>query len=200
MTGKQPNKKSAKFRAAFKVLSEAVWVAWPLLLCLSFKTDWVRPLLAVSIVLLIFKLFEASKHPSDVRIARSAGAAVGILCLAAALITGKTTLSLWYPVIVNASLFAVFGLSLLSQRTVIERFAVLQRKGVPLPEEGVRYTRGLTKLWMLFFAANGAAATATCVYGNLNIWTLYNGVVSYVLIGLFLGGEYLYRTKVRNVG
>jgi uncharacterized membrane protein len=53
---------------------------------------------------------------------------------------------------------------------------------------------------MLFFAANGAAATATCVYGNLNIWTLYNGVVSYVLIGLFLGGEYLYRTKVRNVG
>lgn len=200
MTGKQPNKKSAKFRAAFKVLSEAVWVAWPLLLCLSFKTDWVQPLLAVSIALLFVKLFEASKHPSDVRIARSTGAVLGILCLSAALITGKTSLSLWYPVIVNTSLFAVFGLSLLSQRTVIERFAVLQRKGEPLPEEGVRYTRGLTKLWMLFFAANGAAATATCVCGNLNIWTLYNGVVSYVLIGLFLGGEYLYRTKVRNVG
>jgi uncharacterized membrane protein len=200
MPGKAPDRKRGALRLGLKAAGEAVWVIWPLLLCLSFKNDWVKPLLAVSVLLLAFKLFEASKHSKDVRIARSAGAVVGILCLGAALLTGRTSLSLWYPVIVNASLFAVFGLSLLSHRTVIERFALLQRKGEPLPEEGVRYTRGLTKLWMLFFAFNGAAATATCVYGNLHIWTLYNGCISYILIGAFLGGEYLYRTKVRNVG
>ncbi|KXU36293.1 hypothetical protein AXE65_05240 [Ventosimonas gracilis] len=96
-----------------------------------------------------------------------------------------------YPVLVNAMLLGVFAHSLTSGMPVIERLARLRH--ADLPAEGVRYTRQLTKLWCAFFAANGSIAALLAVFGSLESWTLYNGLISYLLIGALCLGEWCFR-------
>ncbi|WP_193163622.1 COG4648 family protein [Microbulbifer hainanensis] len=103
---------------------------------------------------------------------------------------------LWYPVVCNAILLAVFAFSLRQPQTVIERLARLREPD--LPPEGVAYTRRVTQVWCLFFIGNGAVATATVLYGDMQLWTLYNGLISYGLMGLLLAVEWLVRLRVRR--
>ncbi|ABK46582.1 conserved hypothetical protein [Shewanella sp. ANA-3] len=37
-------------------------------------------------------------------------------------------------------------------------------------------------------------AAYTAAFTSLATWTLYNGLIAYVLMGLLLGGEWLYRS------
>lgn len=97
----------------------------------------------------------------------------------------------WYPVMVNAMLLAIFGASLYRGRPVIERLARLRHPD--LPATGVRYTRTVTRIWCGFFAVNGAIATALAAWGPWSWWTAYNGAISYALMGLLMGGEWLLR-------
>ena len=79
---------------------------------------------------------------------------------------------------------------------MIERFARIQEPD--LDHEGVIYTRKVTIAWCLFFLSNGLIALYTVFYSSIEIWTLYNGFVSYILMGLFFAVEYLIRLKVRG--
>ncbi len=97
----------------------------------------------------------------------------------------------WYPVMVNAMLLAIFGASLRRGRPVVERLARLRHPD--LPAAGVRYTRNVTRVWCGFFAVNGAVAAALAAWGPWNWWTAYNGAISYALMGLLMGGEWLLR-------
>lgn len=103
---------------------------------------------------------------------------------------------LWYPVLCNAILLAVFAYSLGQPQTVIERLARLREPD--LPREGVAYTRRVTQVWCGFFIANGAMAAVTVLAGDMQLWTLYNGLISYGLMGLLLGGEWLLRRRLRG--
>ncbi|WP_144635372.1 hypothetical protein [Bordetella genomosp. 13] len=116
-------------------------------------------------------------------------------CLVLAIAQGDGWLR-WYPVLINAGLLAVFGASLLRGMPVIERLARLREPD--LPPSGVRYTRRVTVVWTLFFAANGLAAAALAEWGSWDWWTLYNGCISYVLIGALLAGEWLVRPLARK--
>ncbi|MGF1688558.1 hypothetical protein L4C36_18025 [Photobacterium japonica] len=100
---------------------------------------------------------------------------------------------LYYPVIVNGLMLGLFGASLWQSQTMIERFARLQDPN--LPESGVRYTRKVTRVWCGFFVLNGAVALTTC-FMPLSVWTLYNGLISYLLAGSLLAGEWLVRQRV----
>jgi uncharacterized membrane protein len=97
----------------------------------------------------------------------------------------------WYPVIINAGLCAVFGASLWRGMPVVERLARLRAR--ELPAAGVRYTRRVTQVWTAFFAINGATAAALALWGPWRWWTLYNGCISYILVGLLMAGEWLVR-------
>jgi len=57
----------------------------------------------------------------------------------------------------------------------------------------LRYMRGLTGIWMAFFALNAAFSFYTAMTYSTGAWALYNGVASYLLIGLIVGLEILYR-------
>jgi len=106
-----------------------------------------------------------------------------------------TTLALrFYPVLVNALLFFGFTSSLISGMPLIERLARLRHGD--LPAEGVRYTRRVTQVWSVFFAVNGSIAAGLALYGSLASWTFYNGLISYLLIGALLLGEWLVRRKL----
>ncbi|OZI35773.1 hypothetical protein CEG14_11995 [Bordetella genomosp. 1] len=113
-------------------------------------------------------------------------------CLVLALINTASALRV-YPVMMNALLLAAFGASLVRGRPVIERLARLRHPD--LPPAGVRYTRRVTQVWCGFFVANGLAAAALGLWGSWQAWTWYNGAISYALMGLLLGGEWLLRPR-----
>ena len=100
----------------------------------------------------------------------------------------------WYPVWVSLLMLALFGGSLFAKQSLIERLARLQTPD--LPPEGVRYTRRVTQIWCVFFVLNGSMAAALVLMRQYDWWALYTGIVSYVLMGLLLGGEWVYRKIV----
>lgn len=102
----------------------------------------------------------------------------------------------FYPALINLGLLAIFAASLYFPPPVIERLARLQHPY--LPPKGVRYTRRVTQVWCGFFLLNGALAFATAVWGSFAFWSLYNGLIAYLLMGLLLAGEYWIRIRTQE--
>ncbi|NMR95446.1 hypothetical protein HKB38_29015, partial [Vibrio parahaemolyticus] len=100
-----------------------------------------------------------------------------------------------YPVVVNVCVLCGFGLSLKQPQSIIERLARLQEPD--LPASGVAYTRKVTMVWCAFFTLNAAVALYTC-FLPVKIWTLYNGLISYLLAGGLFAGEWIVRQFVRK--
>ncbi|CAB3686270.1 COG4648 family protein [Achromobacter pestifer] len=111
-------------------------------------------------------------------------------CLVLA-VSNSTAWLRWYPVLINAMMLAVFGISLRVGRPVVEQLARLRHPD--LPAEGVRYTRNVTRAWCVFFAFNGAIAAGLAAWAPWSWWVAYNGAASYGLMGLLIAGEWLLR-------
>jgi uncharacterized membrane protein len=102
----------------------------------------------------------------------------------------------FYPAIANAAMLLLFSGSLLSPRSLIERLARIQHPN--LPPEGIVYTRRVTQIWCVFFIVNGSIALATALWSSFELWSLYNGLIAYILMGILLAGEYIVRMKTRK--
>jgi uncharacterized membrane protein len=101
----------------------------------------------------------------------------------------------FYPVIVSVGFFLLFAGSLYYPPPIIERIARLQHPD--LPEQGIIYTRKVTKVWCVFFVINGSIATATALWCSFAWWSLYNGLIAYLLSALLMGIEYLVRIRTQ---
>ncbi len=116
----------------------------------------------------------------------------------ASAIVGSTAMLLYYPVIVNAILFLVFAGSLWTDEPILLR--VVRARGIKISAYGPRYLTRLTAVWAGFFVANGMIAVWTTTM-SLEIWTIYNGLISYLLRGPLVLGELLFRRYYkRRVG
>lgn len=124
----------------------------------------------------------------------TAGTAL-LFCLLLGLLDNAALLR-WYPVLINAAMLVLFAGSLFSGMPVIERLARLQDPD--LSPSGVRYTRQVTRVWVGFFIFNGSIATALTLWAPLAWWTLYNGLIAYLLMGVLFFGEWLVRQRVRG--
>ena len=102
----------------------------------------------------------------------------------------------FYPVLVNGAMLVIFSWSLRSPPSLIERLARLQHPD--LPPEGVIYTRRVTQVWCGFFMVNGVIALATALWSSFEIWSLYNGLIAYLMMGILLGVEYVVRMKTQK--
>jgi uncharacterized membrane protein len=123
-------------------------------------------------------------------------AAAGALLLSALSLWGNALMPLkLYPVLVNAVMGALFAVSLWRPPSAIERLARLREPD--LPPAGVAYTRRVTQVWCVFFALNGSVALATAGWASDEVWLLYNGFLSYLLMGALMGAEWLVRRRVR---
>lgn len=100
------------------------------------------------------------------------------------------------PVFINLGLLYAFGRTLFGGPTIIERFALLQHPS--LSAEQVRHCRAATAVWCAFFAANAAICAVLAWSAPLSIWTLYTGVVAYLLMGLLFAVEWLLRPVSRS--
>ncbi len=114
----------------------------------------------------------------------------------AAMVSNSVLILKYYPVCMNVLMFLLFFASLLHPPSIIERIA---RVGSPdLPEAGIAYTRKVTMVWCGFFIINGAMALYTVLNTGFAFWALYNGLISYSLMGLLFAGEYVIRRHVQR--
>ncbi len=121
----------------------------------------------------------------------------GALALAALTLWGNALLPLQlYPVLVNLVLLAAFGHSLGSPPSMVERLALLREPS--LSPAAKIYTRRVTQVWCCFFALNGAAALGTALWASQALWSLYTGVIAYVLMGSLFGIEFLVRMRFKR--
>ncbi|MGU5845981.1 hypothetical protein ACV1DH_08005 [Aeromonas hydrophila] len=121
-------------------------------------------------------------------------ACIGLgLTLLSALFSARHWL-LYYPLAVSLALLCLFGWSLTRPMSLVERLARLQDPA--LPPAAIGYTRRVTQVWCGFFVINGALAAFTIWHGDLALWSLYNGLISYALMGGLMGAEYLVRRRL----
>lgn len=99
----------------------------------------------------------------------------------------------WYPVIISGIMLGIFGSSLWTKQTIIERLARLQTPD--LPESGIHYTRRVTQIWCAFFLFNILLTSAFILCKQYDYWALYSGCVAYLLMGILLLGEWWIRPK-----
>ncbi|MFC0309033.1 hypothetical protein ACFFHK_04845 [Gallibacterium trehalosifermentans] len=116
---------------------------------------------------------------------------IGVALAIGALVFDSQQALLFYPVFINVLLFTVFFTSLFRPITMIEYFARLQKPALPV--KAIRYTRKVTQVWCLFFVLNGSVAFYTALFADLSLWTLYNGVISYILMATLFVTEWLIR-------
>ena len=112
-----------------------------------------------------------------------------------AAIAGRTQALLYYPVLVNAILCVTFGWSLRTGDPLLLR--IVRARGIAVSEHGLRYLSRLTFVWALFFAMNALVALWTTTQ-TLKTWTLYNGLISYVLVGTLMLCEWPYRVHYKR--
>lgn len=177
-------------------LNWAMTLAWPFLVwfCVTQPGHrWLLPLLA----LVFFLRFATLRSEKNV----FKGAGLLLATTGAALSLASLWLSdgqwlMWYPVAVNAVMLLLFGGSLYSGMPLVERLARLREP--ELPEQAIAYTRRVTQIWCLFFIFNGGVAGLTCLAGNIHWWTVWNGMISYFLMGLLMGGEWMVRQRLKR--
>lgn len=121
----------------------------------------------------------------------AAGASLLILA-----VTVPRTAARAYPVLISLCVAFVFAVSLRHPPTVIERLARMREPD--LPPAGVLYTRRLTAVWVAFLLANAAVSAWTALCGSLEVWTLWNGLLSYLALGTLFLGELAVRRTIRG--
>lgn len=115
-----------------------------------------------------------------------------ILCGGLSLILKDHAWLKMYPVFMSTGACIIFSMTLIKPPSMIERFARLGQSD--LPESGVRWTKKVTQVWCVFFVINAFIALFT-VFASTQLWVMYNGFISYVLMGILLGTEYLLRKR-----
>jgi uncharacterized membrane protein len=98
---------------------------------------------------------------------------------------------LYLPVLTSMALLFSFGFTLWRPPSVVESFA---RLSVPnLTAEEADHCRRTTLVWAVFFLINGVIAFWTAQWGSLEAWGLYNGLLSYLAMGVLFTVEFIYR-------
>ena len=95
----------------------------------------------------------------------------------------------------NLMMFLIFFTSLFQERTVIQKFALAMEPDAD--ERVMDYTRNVTYVWSVFTFLNFAVSLVT-VFMSEKIWAIYNGFVSYFLVGLVFIIEYIVRINFKR--
>ena len=178
-------------RPVLRFLTVAIVLIYPLAIWLGQGQLEPRYL---ALLLLLVALFRLSMVKSDRGWAWWTG---GTLLLFALTLWVNAPLPLkLYPVLVNAGLLGLFSYSLVVPPTIIERIA--RARDADLPAAAVLYTRRVTQVWCVFFAVNGIIALITALWTPAVVWTIYNGLIAYVLMGLLFAGEYCVRWRFKR--
>lgn len=170
-----------------KVIFIIASVMYPLLLWVFGNIAWIHILMAITCV-------------GRAIFSKSGMFLLGGLCFVCLAIFSTMNIfesaAFYYPVIINIALFIAFASSLKGE-SVITRIA--RQSGGKMDENGVVYTRKLTKIWCGMFVFNGSIAAILAHNESKVYWSIFCGIISYVLIGVLLIGEYILRKFVWRI-
>ena len=171
-------------------------VVYPFAIYLGIKSGYLNLILIMIAVLFTIRLIILREAKSQLRYFSLISLFCAVILCTLSVFIKEYNLFMYYPLIVNLLLLAVFFTSLFQDKTIIERFALMTEKN--LPDYAVTYTRRVTIVWCIFFLLNGAIAFITIASGDIQVWTLYNGLIAYILIGITAAVEYIVRIIVRR--
>lgn len=149
----------------------------------------------LNLLILIMALLWLLRAVQVVKIQRYFSLSVSSL-LVVIYLTRSISLMYWYPVIISGAMLLLFGLSLFSKQTIIERFVRI--KEPDLSSQGVEYIRKVTQIWCLFFLFNIFICSGLILFHKYELWALYSGFISYILIALIMLIEWIIRQKVKK--
>lgn len=185
-----------KIKIPLKILSVVLLIMYPICIYFGLKHLSVFFLAPIIIVICLIRLVTLEVNVKELLWVMRIILTLTIFLSVLALIMKSVSWMLYYPVLVNIVMLATFSYSLISPPSMIECFARLQHPN--LPEEGVLYTRKVTQIWCAFFVLNGTISIITTQL-NIEYWTLYNGLISYILMSLLFVGEWIYRKMVLKI-
>ena len=191
-----------KFRSIPKVFYYVVAALYPVLVYF-FLVIHKTPSRVFSLFVIAFALFAfvtgAKKNRKEIFV-RSAPLlfGLGLLCL----ITDSAIILKFYPLLMNIIFLAAFGITFFSPPSMIFRFATIMDKSIigSLGEKRIKaYCRKVTLVWCIFFVINGSIAAWTIFSGSDVQWSVYNGGISYILMGILFAGEFIIRKIVQKI-
>lgn len=171
-------------------------IFYPLVVYLGLQYAGIQFIAPVLIVFFSIRFFLVNFKSSYFLWCLKLGAFLGIFLAALSWLLKENHWVLYYPVCINLLVLVVFVYSLFSPPSVVEQLARVTEP--ELPEKGISYCRMVTKVWCVFFVLNGTVSMITCLVNNMMYWTLYNGLISYLLMGTLMCSEWLVRQKVRK--
>ena len=191
-------------QVAGKIFFTAISVLYPVLVYCGIRYWGLSPrrmsLMLLALGFYHFLNFTRCKSKAD-RGRTGALVALILVCALVAFFANNILFVKFYPVLVNLSLLAFFGFTLWRPPSFAFRMACLGNKSLntsPSFKAVERYCNKVTFAWCLFFVVNGLVSSLTVFVGSDKIWSLYNGLISYILIGLFFIVEYLVRKMVQS--
>ena len=101
-----------------------------------------------------------------------------------------------YPVVISGGLAFFFAASLWRPPSLVERMAELG--GETLSPAIRLYCRRVTMVWALWLAINTLIAAALAIFGSLEAWALWTGLLSYLVMGLIFAAEFILRRFLRR--
>ncbi len=178
-------------RNASKWILGLIIIAYPFLVYWGIKQNSIS-FLAVALIIIAGLRLILLKNIAGAAVNTATLTAIILLLIAVlALIMQNTAWLKLYPVAVNGVLLIVFTQSLFYGKPFIQRFAELRESNITAKKQ--RYMWRLTVVWCGFFIVNGLISLYTWLYMSLAAWTLYNGLISYLLLGALVVAELAYR-------
>lgn len=99
------------------------------------------------------------------------------------------------PLVVPLGLAVLFGLTLLPGATPLITQISRVMKG-ELDSRALRYTRSVTRAWMLFFLALALEAALLAHFAAPATWSLFANGLNYLFVAAFFGIEFLIRRRL----
>ncbi|WP_390239075.1 hypothetical protein [Vibrio sp. F74] len=178
------------------ILSAILLLTYPFAVYFGIDKLGIEAIAVVLILLFLIRILAGSKSKfKELKYLAWITGGIGITLLSLGALLNQQGWLTYYPVVVSTCLLVVFWLSLSQEQSLIERFARLQEP--QLDPKAVLYTRNVTKVWCVFFLINGSIALSTC-FMPLSYWTLYNGFISYIAMGLLFAIEFIIRKQVQQ--
>ena len=180
-------------RAALRILLVLLGLGYPLLVYLGLRFFEPRMVAVFLGATLLLRLALGPRRRRVLSLGKTLSFPLAMLGLAYALtfVFNDGFFFLFVPALFSAALLLSFGRSLLVPPSLVETFARAIRSD--LSDEHVAYCHRVTMLWTAFFLLNGSLSLALALAGSLEAWTLYNGLIAYLLMGMVFTGEFLYR-------
>lgn len=128
---------------------------------------------------------------------------LGMLLLVAAVVVGVAGTGLrmqwlrFYPMVFDLGVASVFIGSLFTRQPLVERISRAFHRE-PLAPQVVRYTRHVTEAWGALMILIALISLYTALASPLRMWSLFNGVIVYVILVVTFVSEYAIRRHLRR--